>query len=40
MTSHKFIDPWDARYPAGGTTTSLGKGKNEDSRNMRMVIPG
>ena len=39
MTQGKLIRPWLARYPAGGITTSLGKGKNEDSRNIMAMMP-
>jgi len=40
MTSQRDISPLEARYPAGGITTSLGKGKKEDSRNISAIIPG
>jgi hypothetical protein len=35
----RFISPFEAKYPAGGITTSLGKGKNELSRAISNTIP-
>src|SRR6056297_535155 len=39
ITITRFISPFEARYPAGGITASLGKGKKEDSRNISETIP-
>src|SRR5437762_14288896 len=40
IASAKLISPLAARYPAGGITSSLGRGRNEDSTAIRTTIPG
>src|SRR5256885_10610654 len=40
IASTKFSSPFAARYPAGGITSSLGSGRNEDSMAIRITIPG
>src|SRR6266545_7702179 len=36
----KCISPLAARYPAGGMTSSLGRGRTEDSIAISITIPG
>src|SRR6266550_3376615 len=36
----KLISPLAARYPAGGMTSSLGRGRIDDSTAMRTTMPG
>src|SRR5690242_3715423 len=36
----KSISPFATRYPAGGMTSSLGRGRIDDSTAMRTTIPG
>src|SRR5207302_2859557 len=40
IASPKLNSPFAARYPAGGITSSLGSGRNEDSMAIKITIPG